>query len=228
MKISKHFLLTALLTCSAFAESKFYTDAGVSYTLLKGATYTSGLQPSYALASLVPGAPVPTSIFALLNEDKSQWAPFIAAGYAFSDRVGVRISYHYLGRLTANSKSTLLVGGDVVLGDVSLRFNDTVHLFSLSPEFSFPVLGKLTLTFSPELNWVASRGEVLASTLNPVINVLPSRVRNEQGFSFGASVGARWSLTEQCDFTVGYKYTDLKPSWGRQAHLLSGGLHFKF
>ena len=221
-------LCALLLGTSAFAESKFYTEAGVAYVALRGANYETGIEPSLALANTVPGAPVPQSIFTVLGEDKSTWAPFISAGYTFSERVGVRLAYHFVGNLSASVKSTLLVGGDVVLGDVSLRFNDEVHVLSLAPEFKWPVTGGLRLTVSPELNWVASRGEVLATTLNPVINVLPRGIRNKQALTLGASVGAIWALSDQCDLAVGYKYSDLKPSWGRAAHMVSGSLRWRF
>lgn len=221
-------LCALLLGSPAFAESKFYAEAGVAYVALRGASYETGATPSLTLANTVPGTPLPTSTFAILGEDKSTWAPFVSAGYHFSEHIGVRLGYHYVGNLNASVKSTLLVGGDVVLGDVSLRFNDEVHVLSFAPELRWPIADKLRLTFSPELNWVTSRGEILATTSNPVINIVPRRARNEQELTFGASVGALWSLSDKCDLSLSYKYSDLKPSWGRAAHMLSGALRWNF
>jgi hypothetical protein len=232
MKTIRYFLLPLIFFASrTFADSNFYTEAGVSYAALHGASYgsaASGFDPTLSLSNIVAGAPAPTSTLTVLSEDKSQWAPFVAAGYTFTDRIGLRLSYQYIGSLSARAKSTIIVGGDAVLGEVSFRFNDKVHVVSLAPVFTWPLASKLTLTFSPEVNWIASRGEILASTDSPQINIAPRQVRNEQDVSVGASVGARWFLTEKCDLILGYKYTDLKPSWGRQAHLFSGGLHWRF
>ena len=228
MKIVFRLFLGSLLSTSAFAQLIVYTEAGVSYAALQGADYSSGIQASLATGSMVPGAPVPKSTNTIFAEDKSSWASDLAAGYAFSDRIGVRLDNPHLGKLPASAKATIIIVGDAALGDLSFRFNDTVHVLSLAPEINWPLTGKFMLTMSRELNWVASRGEVLVSTTSTSLTVVPWRERNEQEFSLGALAGVRYAFTERCDLNLGYKYSDLKPSWSREAHMISGGLKVNF
>ncbi len=228
MNVAKFFLSSLLIASPVLAQPKFYTEAGIDYVQLYGANYASEFTQGISNGSTIAGFPVPGSTVRLLDDDKSAWAPSVAAGYTFSERVGLRLSYHYLGQLSAGERISVLVGGDASLGDVLVRFNDTVHLITLAPQFEWPITGRISIELAPELNWVASRGEVLTTASNPSITVLPRRTRNEEGFSFGASIRAKWVFTEKWDLTLGYKYADLQPSWGRQAHLITAGLRLHF
>jgi hypothetical protein len=187
-----------------------------------------GITPA---SSIVPGA-TPLTAFTstprLAGEDKSKFTPFVAVGYSFSDRLGLRLSYHYVSNLNARAKAFSLVGGDALAENIFYTFKDDVHLLSLSPEFKLPLTDKLVMTFSPELNWVANRGEVLLTTTNPALEVVPRWEHNDQGFTLGASIGLGWAWTERCALEVRYKYADLKPSRGREANIVSSAVRWTF
>jgi opacity protein-like surface antigen len=111
----------------------------------------------------------------------------------------------------------------------STTYKDEIHLISFAPEFKWPITHRLKLAFSPELNWVMDHGETLVSTTNPLIDiVLPRRVKNEQELTIGASAGVAWSLTDSVALAVRYKYVDLKPSRGREAHVVSSSIRWSF
>jgi len=235
MKILKYCSIALVLSTVAFAESKFYADAGVSYVTLSGASYQdrSGLTvtSSTKTASGVNGDNL-NAIMNLKNEDRSTMAPFLAVGYSFSDWLEMRLSYQYIGHLTAQTESvTSLIPNAVYPPGVyantyATHYNDDVHLLSLAPEIEWPVADKLKLMFSPQLNWVLDRSEVQESAAFYPFG--SSTAQTRQKFSLGASVGAMWSCSKRCDLTASYQYADLNPSRGRQANIFSGAVRWRF
>ncbi len=231
MKIISYCFCTVLFSTAAFAESRFYTEAGASYVMLMGAHYPSGA-PSLASVAVYP--PILEWTRSHDNKDTPKWAPFVAVGYSFTDWLGVRLSYQYIANLTARTewRSRFAPGYETLVGVLAPIFTTTyeedIHVLSLAPEFRWPVTSAVAVTFSPELNWVASRGEVQESYVTYYTPTVTRRVRNEKEYTLGVSAGAVWSLTKRCDLVFRYKYADLKPSFGREAHILSGAIRLGF
>ena len=215
----------------AFAESRFYTEAGVSYVALMGAHYTDNA-PSGPAVAVYP--PILEWTRSQDSKDSPKWAPFLALGYSFTERLGVRLSYQYIANLDAHSewRSRFSPGYETLVGVMApyslTSYKEDVHVLSLAPELNWSVTNSLAVTFAPELNWVASRGEAEESYVTYYTASVSRRDRNEQAFTLGASASAVWSLTDRCKFVVRYKYVDLKPSWGREAHIVSGLVRLGF
>jgi hypothetical protein len=236
MKILKFYSIALVFSTVAFAESKFYAEAGVSYVALSGASYQdrSGLTvtSSTKTASEVNGDNM-NAIMNLKNEDRSTMAPFLAVGYSFSDWLGMRLSYQYIGHLTAQTESeTSLIPNAIyppgaLANTFATHYNDDVHLLSLAPEIKWPVTDKLKLMFSPQLNWVLDRSEVQESAAFYPAR-FSSTAQTRQKLSLGALVGAMWSCSKRCDLTASYQYADLNPSRGRQANIFSGAVRWRF
>jgi hypothetical protein len=215
MRVVIALFLTLLAGATALADAKFYAEAGASHFALRGARFEK--QPN------------PLTV----SDDKGQIAPFVAAGYSFTDTLGLRLSYHFVDDVSGSALYPYPPDyGDIrpLVAVVTWGFyRDDIHLLSLAPELKWPVNGKLKLSFSPSLNWVASRGEVTYSftSLSTLIPAL-ARKRRDDGFTFGGSVGLTWSVAERVALSAGYHYVDLDPSFNRTAHIISGGLRWEF
>lgn len=212
MKIITLSLLAASAAATALAQPKFYAEAGLSYFALRSAQFEA--------------APAPLRV----NEG-SRAAPFIAAGYSFTERFGLRLSYHYVHDITATAAFPRQPGDPeevelpvVVYG----QYKDDVHLVGLAPEFRWSLAPAWQLTISPVLNWVESRGEVRYSSSVPTFAAIPDRRVHDDGFTFGGSIGLEWTIAERAALSLSYQYTDLDPSFDREAHIFSGGVRWKF
>ncbi|HYP17494.1 MAG TPA: outer membrane beta-barrel protein [Opitutus sp.] len=210
MKLLSSSLFSALIAATAFADSKAYVETGASYIALRDARFESRPDPLH------------------VDGGRSKVAPFIAAGYSFTERLGLRLSYHFLDDIRASAEFPHSPGhGDVHLPVVVWgHYRDDVHLVGLAPELRWARGDKLTFTFSPGLNWVASRGHVSYGTVETV--PMTGRKQSDEGFTLGGSVGLVWALAERSAVSLNYQYTDLDPSFGREAHLLTGGVRFSF
>jgi opacity protein-like surface antigen len=195
---------------AAYAQSKFYAEGGVSYFDLRGASFAD------SAASKVTAVHV----------DDSAWAPFIAAGYSFSEHIGLRLSYQYVSDVRSEVDRTYTAGSGSYV--VNARYSDDLHVVALAPEFKWTISPKLTLSLSPELNWIAMREDMRLHTDAPSITVVPRSSRTEDEFTFGASAGVSWAINERSALTLAYKYVDLKPSWDRTANVVSAGLRWNF
>lgn len=224
MKMLRSYVLFAIFCLPAFAESSLNTEAGVSYVFIRKARYETG--------SITTG---------VLSEDKSQVAPFVAIGHSFSESVSLRLSYQYIGNLNATTQSVFQIalppGTNVpnpLIPNFTNQYHDSVHVLGLAPEFKWRLSPKLGLTFSPELNWAADRGTILSTEIHdqpisPFTAVAPKQASHTaENFSLGASAGVLWSLSERCSLAFSYRYTELQPSWNRQAHILSAALRWHF
>lgn len=211
LKITIASLVCALFAVTAAnAQSKFYAEAGVSYLDLRDATFPSNGSSSITSVSV----------------DDSAWAPFIAAGYSFTQHLGLRFSYQYVNNVRSELDRTYSSGEDSYI--VNSRYSDDLHVLALAPEFTWALTPKLSFSLSPEINWIAMREDMHSHTDAPSITVVPQTSRTEEEFTFGASVGVSWALDERSALTLAYKYVDLKPSWDRTANVVSAGLRWKF
>ena len=221
-------LCTIFLSMPAFAVSPFYTEAGGSYVALRGAHFPNGA-PQLPSITIYP--PILTWTQAPVTQDKSKWSPFVALGYSFSDYLGVRLSYQYIGDLSARTEwdATFAPGYETFAPAkepvFSSSYKDDIHVLSLAPELKWPIAGKLVVTLAPEINWMSIREEVQETYVSNSAPVITNRSHNQKKYTLGASFGLLWSFTEQWAFAVRYKYTDLKPSFGRKAHGLTAAIH---
>lgn len=206
---------TAALSATVVAKAQFYVEAGVSFVGLADGRFER----------------TPDAFF---SDDGEEAAPFIAGGYSFSERFGMRASYHYIGDIKASAGYGHPPGmPDPVLPVVVYgHYKDDVHLVGLAPELRWAATEKLKLTFSPMLNWVASRGVARyaygATPPTTLLAPIPNRRHRDEGLTFGASIGMAWMIGERSTLSLSYQYTDLEPSWDRVAHLVSGALRWNF
>jgi opacity protein-like surface antigen len=203
-------LLCALSAAAANAQSKLYVEAGVSYFDLQGATFADNTASNVAVVGV----------------DDSAWAPIVAAGYSFTEHIGLRFSYQYVSDIRSAVDRTYPAGEDSYV--VNSLYSDDLHILALAPEFKWILTPKLSFSLSPELNWIAMREDMRSHTDAPSITVIPQTSRTEEEFTFGASAGVSWALDERSALTLAYKYVDLKPSWDRTANVVSAGLRWKF
>lgn len=161
-------------------------------------------------------------------DEPTKTAPFIAATYAFNDRFGLRLAYHYLDDVHTSAEFGHIPGEVVPQVVVWGHFRDDVHVLSLAPEFNGSLAPRLKFAIAPQVNWVASRGVVSYSTNDPLVLLIGPRDRDDDGFTFGGSARVIWSLGERAAVSLGYQYIDLDPSFDRTAHVLSGGLLWGF
>lgn len=168
-----------------------------------------------------------TNVFG--RQDRSRWAPYIAGRYVWNDWLGARLSYRHISDFRATIEYGIPpaggVGPQVIVWG---HYRDDVHQVSLAPEITFHPYAGLVLVVSPVVNWVSSRGDVSYSTNNPAVTLLAMRDRNDTGFTLGGSVQLRYALSARAAVTVGYEYVDLAPSFGRKAHVFSGGVQWTF
>ncbi len=206
-------LSTALLLAStAAAESKIFAEAGVSYFALRGADFDG---PNVLSAS----------------GGRNEVAPFVAAGYRFTETFALRLSYHHVNEIASTVQYGYppATGGDVNIPMVVWgEHRDRVHVVGLAPELRWTLGDRLSATVSPALNWVASSGGVRYWTNSPAITIIPWRPHDDDALTFGGSLGLAYSLSERTGLSIAYQYADLDPSWGREAHIFSGALRLNF
>ncbi len=187
--------------------SAFEAEAGVSYLIPRKAS---------------PEGFTPNSM-----DDSGKAGPYIAGSFPLNDFLALRLSYHYFDNLHATATYSSAPGSMlpvVVYG----QYNDDVHLASLASDFKFRVLPQLTLSVAPQLNWVASRGRVAFSTTDPTVLLVGPHNANRSEFTGGASARGVWAFTPHTSVVLSYEYLDLHPSFGRKAHLVSGGVLWVF
>ena len=228
MKITRLLLLPLLLCSTVLADAKFYAEAGVGYASVRGARFQSEAFIDSSVILLVPGTVPPTATITSVSQDRSAASPFLALGYSLSERWSLRLSYRYLGDLSARVDYRVIVGGDTFVGTYTTKFNDDVHIVSLAPEFTWPVASHLSLTISPELNWVVNDSELLSTTQSSSVIITPRLTRHESKFTFGASAACVWDWTETSSVVLRYQYADLKSSREREAHLVTGAVRWRF
>ena len=204
--------LLAVSDASAIEQSSFYAEAGVSYLALREARFERTMDPLRT------------------SGGRSEAAPFIAGGVSFSEHFGLRLSYHYVDEIDAVAEfPSPPWGGPVTTPVVTWGYyEDEVHLVGLAPELRWAAGPKLRFTLAPTLNWVTSRGEVWYAAPNATILPGPARRYGKEDFTFGGSVGLVWTLTDQAAVSVGYQYANLKPSFDRTAHIVSGAFRWNF
>lgn len=187
---------------------KFHVEAGASLLLLSDAKLGSSLGPT------------------TVREDDTAWAPFIAAGYSFSERWGVRLSYHYVDGVKAAIDTTLTAGSESYL--IASRLSDDLHVVTLGPEFRWPLTPTLMLSASPTVNWITVRAETVTTTNAPHILVVPRTLWTHDDLTLGGGLGLAWRISEAWTGSLRYSYMDLKPSRDRSAHAFSLGLQRNF
>ncbi len=206
-------ILVSLLAVAARADSRFFAEGGGSLVLVGTASLPT--TPNFSVSRQ--------------SNDRTKGAPYISAGVSFSERFRLRLSYHYIADLES-TQTTTWAGGPTFAPeyDFHIRSSDDVHIVGLAPELIWPVSQRVSLSVSPVLNWVASRGALHFSTNAPNISIIPRIDHRDDDFTFGGAVGLTWALAERMDAVFSYQYTDLKPSFGRTAQLLSAGLRWRF
>ena len=207
-KILSLVLFNAVLIAPTIASPAIQAEAGASYFVLRDTRSDSS-----------------TNVLSV--DEPTKVAPFVAATYDFTERVGLRLSYHFLNNVQTTAQHGSPPGSPIQV-IVWGHYRDDIHLFTAAPEFKFPLSPKLSLALSPQLNWVASRGVVSFSTTDPTVLLVGPRERDEEGITWGGSVRALWAIDSRFSISVGYQYSDLDPSFDRQAHIFSGGLLWKF
>lgn len=208
MKPFRLIVTLALLVVPVVASAKIQPEVGVSYFALRDTELERGSYP-------------------LWTDEPSETSPFVAATYEFNERFGLRLSYHYLDDVRTTTQLGSPPGSPLAVV-VWGHFNDDVHLFSAAPEFRWSLAPKLTFAIAPQLNWVASKGVVSYSTNDPLVLLVAPRKWDDDGVTLGGSARFLWSLGRRAALTLGYQYLDLDPSFGREAHVVSGGVQWSF
>ncbi len=217
MKNTMRYLKLALLSGVAAATAAaqpvgFYAELGASYLSLHGERFERSPEPLQTLGG------------------KAKTAPFVTAGYRLDEGLSVRLSYHAIGDIEAAAKfgSPPNQGGPVNTPVVVWgRYEDEVHLLTLAPEFSWP-RGKWTFRLAPEVNWVSSRGRASYTMSDPTIAAIPPRTHSENGFTLGGALAVSYAIAERTSVSLTYHYTDLDPSFDREAHVFSAGVRWGF
>ena len=211
MRIPSLLLLLCAATVPARGVPAFVAEAGASHFEFRGGSLDG-------------------SIGALAVDEPARVAPYLAFAREFSDRFGLRLSYHFLD----NVRTTAVFGGPPGVPPSPLpvvvwgHYLDDVHLLTLSPEFKWRLAPKMSFSFAPQLNWIASRGLVRYSSDSAFILLVGPQRRNDDGFTPGGATRLTWSLGPRAALTLGYQYSDLEPSFDREAHVFSGGFAWRF
>jgi hypothetical protein len=202
----------AALVNPLFAAPAFHAEAGASAFFLR------------QHGPLEPG-PAPLSV-----DCPTKVGPFLAGTVAFSDRFGLRLSYHRLDDVGTTAK----FGGPPGLPPSPLpvvvwgHYRDDVHLFSLRPEFKWRLGRALSAGLGPQLNWVESEGVISYSTDSALILLMAPRERDDDGFTLGGAARLDWTPGTRSSLSLTYQYIELGPSFHRRAHVLSAGIEWKF
>lgn len=197
-----------LLTKAQPPAAKLHVEAGASLLLLNDARLSSSLGST------------------VVREDDSAWAPFLAAGYAFSERWGLRLSYHYVDGVKAAMDTTLVAGTESYL--IATRLSDDIHIVSFGPEWRWPLSPALVLSASPTVSWVTVRAETLTTSDAPHIMIVPRTLWTHDDLTLGGGLGVAWQLSAAWAASLRYSYLDLEPSSDRSAHAISLGLRRNF
>lgn len=219
-------LITSLFIGSSFAVAAspgFFLEAGAGYAFLHGADYASSgfIYDTGAAQSTITGSQT-------VDEEDGVGTAVLAAGYTFSERFGVRLSYQNLGRATTTFTSDVVIANDVIAAAVHSRYSDQVEIVALAPEFRWAPRRNLTLVFTPEANWVRSDAEIAVVTNHPAISVAPRSTRTRDEITLGGGVAGEWSVTAHLALVTRYQYVNLEPSWGRHAQIVTGTLQWRF
>ncbi|ACB75773.1 hypothetical protein [Opitutus terrae] len=202
------FVLAA--ACRLTAMPGPYVEAGVSYVRLSKADLPAS--SSFALTEV--------------RHDRSAWSPFLAAGWDFSDRVGIRTSYRSVAGVDASTSYNIVdTTGSYYLRN---RYSDDLHVITVAPEFTFRATPSLMLGVSPELNWVYARQTTRTDSNAPMILVLPYHTDSDSGLSLGGSAAMNWAWSPPWSVSLRYSWIDLDPSWNRRAHALSGAVAWRW
>ena len=204
--------LGAALVTPLVAVPTFHAEAGASAFFLR------------QHGPLEPG-PAPLSV-----DNPTKVAPFLAGTFAFSERFGLRLSYHHLNDV----ETTAMFGSPPGLPPSPLpivvwgHYRDDLHLFSVMPEFKWRWNGALSVGLAPQLNWLESKGVISYSTDSALILLMGPRARDDDGFTLGGAARLHWTLGTRASLSLTYQYSDLAPSFHRRAHVLSAGIEWKF
>jgi hypothetical protein len=201
-------LLLLLLAAPLARALPLVPEVGVSYFWLRDARIASS-------------SPV------LAVDEPGRAAPYVALTYGVNARLGLRLSYHHID----DARTTSVLGsppGALLPIVVWEHLRDDIHVASLAPEFTWP-LGPTTLfAVAPQLNWVGSKGVVSYSTDNPLVLLIGPTSRRDDGFTVGGSIRFRQALGTRAALSLGYQFVDLDPSFDRRAHVLTGGVSWRF
>jgi opacity protein-like surface antigen len=207
---SKFLLSLAHLLTATFSTS-FYVEGGVSHVWF-------GVKDR------------PVSILALheRSEDKTAGAIRVAGGAELTEHMGLELAYTRTGDYRATVQYYNLVGGDARVDTLRSDFTRNLDVVTLAPEFRWPLSATLSLSVSPQLNWIRTVEKVRNSSNNPTITYIPYYRRTQDDVTFGAAVGAAWRVSARWDVTLDYTYIDQKSDWYENAHLLTAGVRFRF
>jgi hypothetical protein len=198
-------LLAPLFVHPCWSQPRLQWEAGASRFALTSSTF-----------------PHPTPVSGTIKEDDAVWAPFVAADYSISQRLGLRLSYHYIDSVTYAIEHP--VEPQPSAWFISTRYTDDLHLLTLAPELKWALGNKTTISVAPQLNWIHVKQVFGTFTNAPHVSVLPPVKRTKEAFTFGASAGVTWQLGRRWGLALRYSYLDLDPSWGRRSHVISGGV----
>lgn len=199
---------------ASFARPTFYVEAGTSHFALGHADLH---HPSAGLA------PVKVT----LSETKSRWSPLLAVGAEFNSWFAARLSFQRLNNVTGSVVQEFAPEGST-RQYLATRSSEDVSVVTLSPEFRWKLAERLDAFVRADLAWVDSRGDVHVDTNLPHILVIPHTRRDDNEFTAGGSLGLDWHLSDTWSLAGSYQYVDLKPSFGRDAHVLSSALRYRF
>ncbi len=206
------FLFAGAAWSACAADAGFYAEVGASYFSLHHARFERSPEPLQ------------------VRGGKARTAPFVSAGYSSGNLLGLRVTYHAIGDIESVAQFGSPPGqGQPVTTPVVVwgHYEDEVHLVTVAPEFTLRA-GRVKIHFAPEVNWVSSRGLATYSSSDPTVSLVQPQRRSEDGFTLGGALGVEYPVTERAAVSLTYHYTDLDPSFGRQAHVLSGGFKWAF
>jgi hypothetical protein len=159
--------------------------------------------------------------------ESSRGAPFVAGSMTLTERIGLRTSYHYIDNVRSTAQiATPFDWPDSI--NVFGHYRDNIHLVTIAPEYGWSPRPGLALAISPQLHWVNSRGRVDYETNSTEIQLPDPHRRNDHGFTLGISGRVGVSLSDRSAAFAGYSFSDLSPSFGRQAHIFFGGFSYAF
>ncbi|MFT3867421.1 MAG: outer membrane beta-barrel protein [Nibricoccus sp.] len=216
-------LLVALLVMGPVSASPgFYVEAGGGHASFSNSDATAAMPRLFAQFAF-------PAIYRwsgkLTSEQKTKNFPVLSAGYRFDERFGIHVSYQSVRNLTAQTAwEAQYVGGmpvDILLvapPSFYTTIEDNLHVVSVGPEAILPLVGKLSVMLSPEVNWVRLRRQVHERfvSLSPTQHLMYSETDDK--VSAGVTAGLVLGLTEKLQLSVRYKYVNFNPSFARDAH----------
>ena len=195
----------------AIHASPFHVEAGASYFMFNG----TNLESRANLNSV--------------DEPKNR-APFVGVQYDLGQGFGVRFSYQWVNEVwtTAEYGPTANFSPSPFPSLVWGYYHDDIDVISVSPEFALALTPRLSVGIAPQINWVRSRGWIHYSSMSPVLLLVAPQAWRDDGFTVGGSTRLQWIFASRAAASVSYQFTDLKPSFGRKAHVLTGSLQWRF